>query len=162
MRWAFGFDGDATAFAPPTVIGGEVFVGSAAGMVHAMRADTGCLHWVFQANGPVRSSIVEVSLGREHVLLFGDLTGWFYGVKAETGDLIWKVQVDAHESARLSGGPLAADGVVYVPVASWEEDASADTTYACCTFRGSVVALRIKDGKQIWKIMDDGPTHCAR
>jgi polyvinyl alcohol dehydrogenase (cytochrome) len=158
VRWAFGFDGDATAFAPPSVIGGEVFVGSAAGMIHAMRAATGCLHWVFQANGPVRSSIVEVSSGRDHVLLFGDMTGWFYSIKAETGDLLWKTQVDAHDSARLTGGPLAADGVVYVPVASWEEVRSADTTYACCTFRGSVVALRIKDGKQIWKTwMTDPP-----
>jgi polyvinyl alcohol dehydrogenase (cytochrome) len=157
VKWAFGFDGDATAFAPPTVIDGEVFVGSAAGMIRAMHAGTGCLHWVFQANGPVRSSIVEVSSGRDHVLLFGDLTGWFYSIKAETGDLLWKVQVDAHQSTRLSGGPLAADGVVYVPVASWEEVRSADTTYACCTFRGSVVALRINDGKQIWKTWMTGP-----
>src|SRR5678816_2126423 len=26
-----------------------------------------------------------------------------------------------------------------------------DTTYACCTFRGSVVALRVRDGAQLWK-----------
>jgi polyvinyl alcohol dehydrogenase (cytochrome) len=158
LKWAFGFDGDATAFAPPTVIDGQVFIGSAGGLVHAMRAESGCLQWVFQANGPVRSSIVAVPLGKQHALLFGDMTGWFYSVQAETGKLLWKVHVEEHDSTRLTGGPLAHDGTVYVPVASWEETRSADAAYPCCTFRGSVVALRIRDGKQLWKTwMTDVP-----
>ncbi len=158
LKWAFAFDGDAAAFAPPTVIDGQVFVGSAGGLVHAMRAETGCLQWVFQANGPVRSSIRAVPLGNQHALLFGDMTGWFYAVAAETGKLLWKVQMDAHDSTRLSGGPAVRGGTVYVPVASWEETRSADANYPCCTFRGSVVALRIRDGKQLWKTwMTDVP-----
>lgn len=159
LKWAFGFDGDVIAFAPPTVIDGQLFVGSAAGLVHAMRAKTGCLQWVFQANGPVRSSILVVPLGSEYALLFGDMTGWFYAVKAETGKLLWKVQVDTHDSTRLTGGPGAHQGTVYVPVSSWEETRSGDPEYACCTFRGSVVALRIRDGKQLWKTwMTEVPT----
>ena len=159
LKWAFGFDGDSTAFAPPTVIDGQVFIGSAGGLVHAMRAETGCLQWVFQANGPVRSSIIAVPLAGKHALLFGDMTGWFYALKAETGELLWKVQVDTHDSTRLSGGPTVQGAVVYVPVASWEETRSADAEYSCCTFRGSVVALRIRDGKQVWKTwMTDAPT----
>jgi polyvinyl alcohol dehydrogenase (cytochrome) len=151
LKWAFGFDGDVTAFAPPTVLDGQVFVGSAAGLIHAMRAETGCLQWVFQANGPVRSSIVAVPQGNRHALLFGDMTGWFYSVEAETGKLLWKVHVETHDSTRLTGGPTVYNGTVYVPVASWEETRSADADYACCTFRGSVVALRIRDGMQLWK-----------
>jgi len=159
LKWAFAFDGDAAAFAPPTVIDGQVFVGSAGGLVHAMRAETGCLQWVFQANGPVRSSIRAMPLGNQHALLFGDMTGWFYAVAAETGKLLWKVQMDTHDSTRLSGGPAVHGGTVYVPVASWEETRSADANYSCCTFRGSVVALRIRDGKQLWKTwMTDAPT----
>src|SRR5579864_749360 len=50
LKWAFGFDGDATAFAPPTFIDGQMFVGSAGGVIHALRAESGCLQWVFQAN----------------------------------------------------------------------------------------------------------------
>ena len=159
LKWAFGFDGDVIAFAPPTVIDGQLFVGSASGLVHAMRAETGCLQWVFQANGPVRSSILAVPLGSEHALLFGDMTGWFYAVKAETGKLLWKVRIDTHDSTRLTGGPVAYRGTVYVPVSSWEETRSADPEYICCTFRGSVVALRIRDGMQLWKTwMTDAPT----
>ena len=158
LKWAFGFDGDVTAFAPVTVIDGHLFVGSAGGLVHAMRAQTGCLEWVFQANAPVRSPVVVAPAGSRHALLFGDMTGWFYAIDVETGKLIWKVQVESHESTRLTGGPAVYDGVVYVPVASWEETRSGDPDYACCTFRGSVVALHISDGKQLWKTyMTDPP-----
>ena len=162
LKWTFGFDGDVMAFAPPTVIDGQVFVGSAGGVVHAMRAETGCLQWVFQANSGVRSSILSVPLGSQHALLFGDMTGWFYALQAETGKLLWKVQVETHDSTRLTGGPAAYNGVVYVPVSSWEETRAADTEYTCCTFRGSVVALRISDGKQLWKTwMTDVPADLA-
>ena len=158
LKWAFGFDGDVTAFAPPTVIDGQVFVGSAAGMVHAMKADSGCLQWVFQANGPIRSSILVAAAGNRHIAMVGDMTGWFYGLEAETGKLIWKQQVETHDSTRLTGGPAMHGSTVYVPVASWEETRAGDADYACCTFRGSVVALNIADGKQLWKTyMTDVP-----
>ena len=151
LKWAFGFDGDVTAFAQPTVIDGQVFVGSAGGVIHALRADTGCLQWTFKANGPVRSSILAVSTGARHALLFGDQTGWFYSVEAESGKLLWKKKIDGHDAARLTGAPVAYNGTVFVPIASWEETRSLDPAYACCTFRGSVVAFRIRSGEQIWK-----------
>ena len=151
LKWAFGFAGDGMTFAPPTVIDDQVFVGSAGGVVHAMRAESGCLQWVYQANGPVRSSIVVAPSGKRHALLFGDMTGWFYALSAETGKQLWKVHVNDHDSTRLSGGPAVYKGVVFVPVASWEETRSSDKDYNCCTFRGSVLALRIRDGAQLWK-----------
>ena len=152
VKWAFGFDGDVTAFAPPTVVNDyQVFVGSAGGVVHAMRADTGCLQWTFQANGPVRSSILVVPSGSKQLLLFGDQSGWFYALDAVTGALAWKKRVDEHDAARLTGSPVVSGDRVFVPVASWEETRALDPTYACCTFRGSVVALSIRDGAQVWK-----------
>ena len=153
LKWAFGFDGDVTAFAPPTVLDGHIFVGSAGGVVHALRAESGCLEWVYQANGPVRSSITvaPIDAGRRHALLFGDMTGWFYALEAESGKLLWKVKVEEHDSTRLTGAPTVRNGMVYVPVASWEETRASDPEYSCCTFRGSVVALRVADGGQLWK-----------
>jgi polyvinyl alcohol dehydrogenase (cytochrome) len=153
LKWAFGFDGDVTAFAAPTVLDGYLFVGSAAGIVHAMHAESGCLHWVYQANGPVRTAMTVAPLngGSRHALLFGDMTGWFYALEAETGKLLWKAHVEEHDSTRLTGGSVAHNGVVYVPVASWEETRAADDGYPCCTFRGSVVAMNIADGKRLWK-----------
>lgn len=153
LKWAFGFDGDVTAFAAPTVLDGYLFVGSAGGAVQALRADIGCLEWTYQANGPVRSAIAVAPIreGRGHALLFGDMTGWFYALDAQAGKLLWKVHVEEHDSTRLTGAALAHNGVVYVPVASWEETRAGDAGYPCCTFRGSVVALSLADGKQLWK-----------
>jgi polyvinyl alcohol dehydrogenase (cytochrome) len=151
LKWAFGFDGDVTAFAQPTVLDGQVFVGSAGGMIHALRVSSGCLQWVFQANGPVRMSILAVPLGRQHALLFGDQTGWFYSLEAETGKLLWKKKIEEHDATRLTATPVAYNGNVFVPAASWEETRSLDPKYPCCTFRGSVTALLIRDGQQVWK-----------
>ena len=103
LKWAFAFDGDVSAFAQPTVLDRDLFVGSAGGVVHALSVDTGCLHWIFQANGPVRSAILAVPLGQRHALLFSDLTGWFYALEAETGKLLWKKRIDDHEATRLTG-----------------------------------------------------------
>ena len=151
LKWAFAFEGDVNAFAQPTILGQHLFVGSAGGLVHAIRIETGCIEWVFQANGPVRSAILAVPSGQQHALLFGDQTGWFYSVDAETGRLLWKKKVEEHEAARLTGAPAVYRDTVFVPVASWEETRALNPDYPCCTFRGSVVALRIKDGSQVWK-----------
>ena len=151
VKWAFGFEGDVTAFAEPTVFDNQVFVGSAGGMIHALRADSGCLQWVYQATGPVRAGMLVVPNGRTHAVLFGDQTGWFYALEAETGKLLWKKHIETHDTARLTATAVAHDGIVYAPVASWEETRSANPDYTCCTFRGSLVAMKIADGSQVWK-----------
>src|SRR5207244_6843389 len=43
------------------------------------------------------------------------------------------------------------DGLVFISAASLEETPSINPEYRCCTFRGSVTALRAKDGTQLWK-----------
>ena len=151
LKWAYGFAGDVTAFAAPTYLNGTIFVGSAGGVVQALEAKTGCLHWTFQANGPVRSGIVAVQNGSAYSLLFGDQIGWFYSLEAKTGRLLWKKRIDEQEATRLTGTPAVYQGVIFVGAASWEETRSIEPHYACCTFRGSVTALRAKDGSQVWK-----------
>ncbi|HLH44393.1 MAG TPA: PQQ-binding-like beta-propeller repeat protein [Bryobacteraceae bacterium] len=151
LKWAYGFEGDVTAFGAPTVFGSTVFVGSAGGAVQALEAGTGCLRWMYRASGPVRSAPVVVANGATHVLVFTDLIGWAYGVEAETGRELWKKRPEAHESTRLTGTAAQANGIVFIPAASWEETRASNPEYACCTFRGSVTALRAKDGTQVWK-----------
>lgn len=151
LKWAFGFEGDISAFSQPTVIGNQVFIGSAGGIVHALRADTGCLQWTFQAAGSIRSAIVAAPLEGRTALLFGDLTGWFYALDAATGKEIWRKRPEEHEAVRLSAPPLVVDGVAYVGSSSWEESRALNPEYPCCTFRGSVTALRVRDGSVVWK-----------
>src|SRR5216683_4145787 len=151
LKWAIGFPGDVTAFAAPTAVNGTLFVGSASGAVEAVDGKTGCTHWVFQANGPVRAAILPVSGGSATSLVLTDLIGWAYALDARSGHLLWKKRIDDHEATRLTGSPVALDGVVFIPAASWEETRSLDPQYSCCTFRGSVTALRVRDGSQVWK-----------
>ena len=158
LKWAFGFDGDVTAFAAPTILDGTMFVGSASGAIHALDARTGCLHWVYQANGPVRSAILGVEDGARRTLVFGDQIGWVYGLDARTGKEVWTTRVEEHEATRLTGSPAVHNGLVFIPAASWEETRAIDPLYACCTFRGSVTALRVRDGSRAWKtFMVDPP-----
>jgi polyvinyl alcohol dehydrogenase (cytochrome) len=151
LKWAYGFDGDVSAFGAPTVLGRTLFVGSAGGAVQALSTDTGCVRWLYQASGPVRSAPVAVPNGKTHVLVFTDLTGWAYGLEAETGRQLWKKKPEPHDSTRLTGTAAVQNGIVFIPAASWEETRSSNPEYACCTFRGSVTALRAKDGTQVWK-----------
>ena len=158
LKWAFALAGDVTAFAPPTILDNDLFMGSASGMIHALDRDTGCVRWLYQADGPVRAAIVAVREGARYVLLFGDQTGWFYSLDAASGKLLWKKRMEDHDAARLTGAAVAYQGTVFVPVAGWEENRANDPKYVCCTMRGSVVALRIRDGSQVWKTyMTDPP-----
>jgi polyvinyl alcohol dehydrogenase (cytochrome) len=151
LKWAFGYEGDVNAFAQPAFFDGQLFVGSARGTVQALRADTGCIQWTFEAKGPVRSAMVAVPNGGRHALLFGDQIGWYYALEAETGKLLWSRKIEEHDTARLTGAALVRNGVAYIPVSSWEETRSSGAEYVCCTFRGSLVALRVRDGGQVWK-----------
>ena len=151
LKWAYGFEGDIVAFAQPSILDRYLFVGSASGIIQALSTDSGCVHWTYQATGPVRAAILAMPIGDRHVLLFGDQYGWFYSVDAETGRLLWKKRVEPNESVRLTAAPVAYQGTVYVGVASWEEGRTSNPDYPCCTFRGVVAALRIKDGSPVWK-----------
>ncbi|MEP7351797.1 MAG: PQQ-binding-like beta-propeller repeat protein, partial [Acidobacteriota bacterium] len=112
----------------------------------------GCTKWVYQADGPVRSAMPVAPLaGGKHAVMFGDQTGWFYALEAESGKQLWKVKPESHEATKLTGSPVVHDGIVYVPTASWEEGRPQNASYQCCTFRGSVVAYKIADGTQVWK-----------
>jgi polyvinyl alcohol dehydrogenase (cytochrome) len=151
LKWAYGFAGDVTAFGAPTIINGTVFTGSAGGVVQALDTKAGCIHWLYQANGPVRSGLAVVNDNGQTILVFSDQNGWTHALDAKTGKLRWRVRPEEHEATRLTGTPAVHDDVVFVPAASWEETRSIDPAYPCCTFRGSITALRARDGSVLWK-----------
>jgi hypothetical protein len=103
LKWAYGFDGDVTAFGAAAVLGRTLFVGSAGGAVQALSTDSGCIRWVYQADGPVRAAMSVVPNGKTHVLVVADLIGWAYGLEAESGRLLWKKKPEPHESTKLTG-----------------------------------------------------------
>jgi len=151
LKWAFGFPGVKSVMGAPVVAGGRVFLGVDTGEVYSLDAATGCQSWVFKADAGVRSAVTVARAGNRWAAFFGDLKANAYAVDAITGQPIWKVHVDEHPSARITGAPKVFENRAYVPVASGEEGAGVNPKYACCTFRGSVVALDAASGRQIWK-----------
>jgi polyvinyl alcohol dehydrogenase (cytochrome) len=94
---------------------------------------------------------VRTAITVERLAWFGDMKANVYAVDADTGKLAWKVRVEDHPTARITGAPKLFEGRLYVPVASSEEGAGGNPKYPCCSFRGSVVALDAATGRQIWK-----------
>ncbi len=150
LKWAFGYPGVTTSFGTPTVFGGRVFVGAADGTVFSLNAQSGCIYWMYKATEGVRTGPIISSDGKTAYL--SDLHAWVHAVNAETGAWVWKTHVDEGAEAGITGTPKLEGGRLYVPVSAGEESiAAADPKYACCKLRGSMVALDVKTGKQIWK-----------
>jgi len=95
---------------------------------------------------------------------FGDILARAYAIDARTGKLIWITKVDEHPNATITGAPVLVDNKLYVPVSSLEVVVATDPAYACCTFRGSVVAIDIDSGDIVWKTytIDEEPTEAGR
>ena len=115
-----------------------------------------CIHWMPPPGASIghfrltrASALQSRSKGAKHTSATRKQTSTHWTPQRVL--LIWKVHVDEHPTARITGAPQVYQDRVYVPVASAEEGASSSPAYPCCTFRGSVVALDARHGKQIWK-----------
>src|SRR5262249_38391121 len=115
-------------------------------------ARSGCVYWTFEAEAGVRSAIsIEPRVGDKYAAYFGDFKANVYAIDAGTGALLWKVRIDEHPAARVTGAPSLHSGRLYVPVSSVEAPPAQNPKYPCCSFRGSVVALESATGKRLWK-----------
>ncbi len=152
LKWAVAFPrvhANSAAGNPVAVLGDRVFAANINQWVYALDAERGCAHWTFRAEWRVRSN-VAVANG---IAVFGDLASNVYAVDADTGRLLWRERADWTPTSRITGNLTVHDGFVYVPVSSLQEglNLARGHEYACCTFRGSVVAYDLKSGRQLWK-----------
>jgi polyvinyl alcohol dehydrogenase (cytochrome) len=147
LQWAFAFPNTFAANAQPTVSGGRVYVAGANRQIYSLDARTGCQHWSFEPEAPVRTAIVIAG----KLAYFGDQRANAYAVDAGTGALAWKTHVDSHPRSKIVGAPAYFDGRLFVPVTAGEEGPAMSPQYECCSGRGSLVALDAATGKQVWK-----------
>jgi polyvinyl alcohol dehydrogenase (cytochrome) len=169
LKWAFAFPNAIQARSQPAVAGDTVFVGSQSGRVYALDAATGCARWTFRASAEVRTAIVVSpwkagDKNARPTLFFGDILARAYSVDALSGELQWSTRVDDHPNATITGTPTLVGDQLFVPVSSLEVVAAANPEYACCTFRGSMVALDAGSGKMQWKsyTVDDEPVDAGK
>jgi polyvinyl alcohol dehydrogenase (cytochrome) len=150
VKWAFAYPGGTSS--PPTVVGGRIFVPSMGGVVYSLDAGSGCTYWATQLGSASRTAITVGQLPSGRVAAFAtDWKGDVHALDAETGKELWRVRVEEHPMVRLTGAPTLYGRLLYVPVAAFEENAVANPSYPCCTFRGSVVAVDIATGRIVWK-----------
>ncbi len=152
LKWAFAFPHSSRARSQPALAGGAILVGNHNGAVYALDRQTGCVRWAFAAEAEVRTGIIVAPWRKgdrsaRPLVHFGDVAGNVYAVNLRDGSLAWKVSADAHPAAIITGTPTLHAGTLYVPVSSLEEAFATSPGYACCTFRGSVVALDAACGR---------------
>jgi polyvinyl alcohol dehydrogenase (cytochrome) len=152
LKWAFAYPNLTRAVSQPIVAGGGLFVGSQDGTVYALDARSGCVHWTFKAEAEIAGApVVHFQRDQAAATLFvGDRFAYTYAIDAGSGRLLWKRKMDDHPAAEIVGTPVWAQELLYVPVASIEEW-SIRPEYACCSFRGSIVALNAATGDTVWK-----------
>jgi polyvinyl alcohol dehydrogenase (cytochrome) len=162
LRWALWLGEVSNARSQATVLDGRVYVTSEGGSVWALDAERGCQWWRTAVGAPVRTSAVLLSdnSGAAQLLYVGDAMGRVLALQASTGAIVWTARVDAHPMAIVTGTPQLHRGVLYVGVSSYESAMPLQPKFACCTFRGSVVALDARTGLQKWKTytIDETPS----
>ena len=157
LSWAFAYPHATRARSQPTLAGGALFVGSQDGTIYALDANSGCVRWTFRASAEVRTGIT-VSPWKAGEKPLTPVTGYFadiltrvYAINLESGELLWRTKIDEHPSATVTDQPVLYNKRVYVSVSSLEAIPVVDPEYACCTFRGSMVALDAGTGDIAWK-----------
>jgi polyvinyl alcohol dehydrogenase (cytochrome) len=156
LKWAFGFPNSSRARSHPVVAGGAILVGNHNGSIYALDRETGCVRWAYAAQAEVRTGIVvspwRAGDSAAHPLVyFGDVRGNAYALNLLDGTLAWKVRADAHPATIITGTPTLFRDLLYVPVSSVEEAYATSPGYACCNFRGSVLALDARSGVEKWR-----------
>ena len=158
VAWVFGFPGATRSRSQPTVVGNRVVVGSQLGQVFSLDLDLGCIHWIFEANSAIRGAISSAKLGTRTAVFFADFRANVYAVDIVTGEAIWQTSVGHTQYSSVTGSVTVADDRIFVPIASTEVIAAADSNHVCCTSSGAVVAVSKEDGKLLWRHRTIPPT----
>ncbi|MGY2704503.1 outer membrane protein assembly factor BamB family protein [Nocardioides sp. HB32] len=161
-KWAFTTGGDISARA--AVVDGVAYFPDWSGHLYAIKSSSGKLVWsktiladyLSDAFSPAPAKVVSRTSPAldtaTNTLYVGTQKGaYLLAINATTGALKWRTQLDSHPLAIDTASPAVFNGVVYVGVASLEEGAAVDSTYPCCSFRGSVMAVNATTGAVLWK-----------
>ena len=150
VKWSFAMAGGSM----PTVIGDWLFITNRSGKFYALDAKTGCVHWVLEGvSARTTPMIVRNAISPSGWATFvGERNRTVRAFDAQSGKEIWKsAQLEANPVAGITGTPVVSGDQLFVPLTSGEEPAARQLTYACCSFRGSLVGLDLATGKTQWK-----------
>jgi polyvinyl alcohol dehydrogenase (cytochrome) len=179
LQWATALGGEISA--TPAVVDGVAYVPDWGGYLSAVDTTTGNVIWqksvsaLAGASGPmvvVSGSAVlgtgpvvsrtspavsgnAVVIGTQAMMSAAPVVGagaQLIAVDKSDGHLLWRLKLDNHPLSIDTASPTIYNGVVYVGVASVEEngiDCGASTN--ACNFRGSQAAVKLANGSLLWK-----------
>lgn len=152
VKWTFQVPGVKNG--QPTIIGDRVFIAGFGGGVYSLDRDTGCVHWRYDGKGGVRTAPIIARSGAApsgFAAYFGDNRQTVHAVDANSGRVLWSTKIEEHGRTIMTGTPKLYNGVLYMPTSSGEESIAGIGSYECCTFRGSVTAIDVRNGRILWK-----------
>lgn len=149
--WVFALPDTDAPRSQPAVTRDTVFIADGDGGVYALDRETGCEKWRFDAGSMVRTAMRLVEIGERVLLTFGTLDAELIALDPTSGMEAWRTRVSDHPRAMISGSSAELDGVLYQGVSSWEVFWAVNPFYACCTFRGGVVAIDARSGEILWR-----------
>lgn len=149
--WVFALPDTDAPRSQPAVTGDTVFIADGNGGVYALDRQTGCTRWQFDAGSMVRTALRLANTDEGVLLIVGTLAADLIALEPASGREVWRTRVSDHPRAMISGSTAEWDGILYQGISSWEVFWAANPFYACCTFRGGVVAIEALTGKILWR-----------
>jgi outer membrane protein assembly factor BamB len=106
-QWVWESGPDVPVDSSPAIVGGVVYVGTAAGELVALGLDDGKLRWRYKAGESIGESSPAVAAGR---VFIGDLDGSLHAVNATDGKRLWSYKTQSE----IKCSPLVVGDVVLI------------------------------------------------
>jgi len=152
LLWSIALPAVTTMRSQPVVAGDTVFLGSKGGHLLALDRHSGCVRWSFKTDAPVHSALtLDQTPDGTSTLFFADEMATVYAVDARTGKLRWHERVKWFPTSIISGPITYYDGLLYVPLSSFEVAAAGLPTHECCRTHGGIAALDAMTGAAVWR-----------
>lgn len=152
LQWSIALPAVTTMRSQPVVAGGTVFLGSKGGHLLALDRRSGCVRWSLKTEAPVHSALtLDRTPDGVATLFFADEMATVYAVDATRGTVRWRERVKWFPTSIVSGPSSYHDGLLYVPLSSFEVAAAGLPTHECCRSHGGIQALDAVTGKAVWR-----------
>jgi len=152
LLWSIALPAVTTMRSQPVVAGETVFLGSKGAHLLALDRRSGCVRWAFKTDAPVHSALtLDRTPDGVATLFFADEMATVYAVDATRGTLRWRERLKWFPTSIVSGPATYFDGLLYVPMSSFEVAAAGLPTHECCRTHGGIAALDAATGKQVWR-----------
>lgn len=153
-KWVVTTTGDVSATPAVGVSGRDrpdaVYFPDWGGRFWKVDAETGAVLWVRSISeyNRIPGSLSRTSpvLARGMVYV-ADLNGNMMAVDTDSGGLRWITELDPHPAAIVTTSPVVLGDRLYIGISSNESRQPP----ACCSFRGSVLAVAADTGRIVWQ-----------